>query len=336
MNEEEGIIEETTPPRHVHTAVSVYGQQSALDDFPVLKAFQTYLNAEQAKAHKRLMTVSLVFTALTLTVTGVFLYIIAHLMNGEPANDAAMKALSESNAALQKQVLDQTVKMNNQLMEKISEQARSAASEGDAELLKRNMELETRLKTLEIEARLKAERDAEEAARPKPTMSDAEKVAKERELAQRETDQRARAEKLLELQKRLQAENERLKQMQKRLQRQSLYPEYFDENGVEHSTPVRQTARPAAATVAPAAVPARQSAPKAASRTASKPAPRAVAPADPRPQPAPADTLDASGGFDDTDDVDDLDDILPPLDEDGDSVSIDMGDGAAKWTIPLE
>ena len=43
-------VDPAIPPRN---AVSVYSQD-AMDDFPVLKAFQQYIDAEQAKARKRL------------------------------------------------------------------------------------------------------------------------------------------------------------------------------------------------------------------------------------------------------------------------------------------
>ena len=38
-----------------NTAVSVYDAGNAMDDFPVLKAFQQYIDAEQAKAQKRML-----------------------------------------------------------------------------------------------------------------------------------------------------------------------------------------------------------------------------------------------------------------------------------------
>ena len=40
----------STEPGFDQRAVSVYGAADALDDFPVLKAFQQYIDAEQAKA----------------------------------------------------------------------------------------------------------------------------------------------------------------------------------------------------------------------------------------------------------------------------------------------
>ena len=44
-------------------AVSVYGQTDAMDDFPVLKAFQQYIDAEQAKAQKRMTTLCIFFVS---------------------------------------------------------------------------------------------------------------------------------------------------------------------------------------------------------------------------------------------------------------------------------
>ena len=53
-------------------AVSVYGQDSALDDFPVLKAFQQYIDSEQAKARKRMLMLCTFFAFLMIVVMAVF------------------------------------------------------------------------------------------------------------------------------------------------------------------------------------------------------------------------------------------------------------------------
>lgn len=53
------------------TAVSLYGTD-AMDDFPVLKAFQQYIDAEQARARKRLLTLGVFFGVLMLFVIAVF------------------------------------------------------------------------------------------------------------------------------------------------------------------------------------------------------------------------------------------------------------------------
>ena len=57
-------------PEH---AVSVYGQSDgAYDDFPVLKAFQQYIDSEQAKARKRMLLLCAFFGILMLIVIAVF------------------------------------------------------------------------------------------------------------------------------------------------------------------------------------------------------------------------------------------------------------------------
>ena len=53
-------VDQTVPPQN---AVSVYSQD-AMDDFPVLKAFQQYIDAEQAKAQKRMTTLCIFFALL--------------------------------------------------------------------------------------------------------------------------------------------------------------------------------------------------------------------------------------------------------------------------------
>lgn len=58
-------------------AVSVYGGAGdALDDFPVLKAFQQYIDAEQAKARKRLLALGVFFGVLMLAVIAIFVVLL--------------------------------------------------------------------------------------------------------------------------------------------------------------------------------------------------------------------------------------------------------------------
>lgn len=59
-------------PAFNNRAVSVYGSGDALDDFPVLKAFQQYIDAEQAKARKRLLAMGIFFGALMFVVIAIF------------------------------------------------------------------------------------------------------------------------------------------------------------------------------------------------------------------------------------------------------------------------
>ena len=214
------------------SAVSVYGQAGAMDDFPVLKAFQQYIDAEQAKAQKRMTTLCILSSILMAAVIGVFLPL---LMNGAqgnntlndqligymmkdrersqvvvqqpPAqNESAIKALTDSMTALQKQMADQQSKVMEQQTKILEQQAknyeerakRMAAAAAEAEKKKGPTK-----EQLEIEKKNKAESERIKRA-AQLLAAEKEKVAKEKALLrQRELD----------------------------LQHRRLYPELYDDDG---------------------------------------------------------------------------------------------------------
>ncbi|MBR3957776.1 MAG: hypothetical protein IKJ89_08005, partial [Kiritimatiellae bacterium] len=125
-----------------NNAISIYGQEG-LDDFPVLKAFQQYIDAEQSKSRKRMVMLCVFFGFLMTIMIVVFLFMLrdatarnqalndkfvnllmerdrqpvvvqppAPIQNA--ANDAAIKAMTDTMAALQKQIADQQAKMIEQ------------------------------------------------------------------------------------------------------------------------------------------------------------------------------------------------------------------------------
>ena len=61
-----------------NNAVRLYGQD-AMDDFPVLKAFQQYIDAEQAKARKRLLALGIFFGILTGAIIAVFVILLLNV-----------------------------------------------------------------------------------------------------------------------------------------------------------------------------------------------------------------------------------------------------------------
>ena len=72
------------PPQN---AVSVYSQD-AMDDFPVLKAFQQYIDAEQAKARKRILSLGIFFGILTGAIIAVFVALLMNMtMRNQQLND---------------------------------------------------------------------------------------------------------------------------------------------------------------------------------------------------------------------------------------------------------
>ena len=75
------------------SAVSLYRQpDDALDDFPVLKAFQQYIDAEQSKARKRLLYMGIFFGVMMFIVIAVF---VALLMRTTSQNQALNDRLLE-------------------------------------------------------------------------------------------------------------------------------------------------------------------------------------------------------------------------------------------------
>lgn len=301
---------QTIPPH----AISVYGQRTdALEDFPVLKAFQQYIDTEQAKAHKRLMSVCVFFTILILAVIGVFMFIIANLRSGDgfkgQSADAAIRALSDSNTALQSQVLEQARKMNEQLMQQLA--AREARPAADMELAKQNMELQTKLAAIEIEKRLRAEQAAAEAMRAPAVAEPPHAAGASAGLQKAEAAQRSREAQLKERAAKLAAEEKRLHELEVKMHRMRMYPEYFDENGNELSAPVKPTTPPV--------TPPIYATPRA------KPVVTPVAPVATPVAPRRPDGLDDLDDLEDlenldapakADDMSDLDDILSAIDSD--------------------
>lgn len=74
------------------SAVSIYGQDSGMDDFPVLKAFQQYIDAEQAKARKRIISLGAFFLILTGSVIAVFVTLLIGMSNrNQQLNDKILE-----------------------------------------------------------------------------------------------------------------------------------------------------------------------------------------------------------------------------------------------------
>ena len=194
-------------------AVSVYGQTDAMDDFPVLKAFQQYIDAEQTKSRKRMVMLCIFFGCLMAVVIAVFIVMlhsvsernqslndrfleymmqernrapsqqqstIAPAPTTNPATDAAIKAMTESISSLKKELTEQKIAAATKESE--SKTAAKSAHEQELEALAAKREL------------LEAER---------------KKIAEEKEL---------------------------LHQQEVERQRRRLYPEYYQDNKTSAAT----------------------------------------------------------------------------------------------------
>lgn len=82
-------------------AVSLFGQGGGVNDFPVLKAFQEYIDAEQAKARKRMFGLSIFFIVLLVVVVVTFTIIMTSVISrNQSLSDRLLDiALREKNPA---------------------------------------------------------------------------------------------------------------------------------------------------------------------------------------------------------------------------------------------
>lgn len=62
-------------------ALSLFGQAANANDFPVLKAFQEYIDAEQAKARKRMLGLSIFFVVLLVAVVVTFTVVVMSIVS---------------------------------------------------------------------------------------------------------------------------------------------------------------------------------------------------------------------------------------------------------------
>lgn len=188
-------------PEIPENAVSIYGQSDAMDDFPVLKAFQQYIDAEQAKARKRMLMLCVFFGALMIVVIAVFLIMLLNV--------------SARNQLLNDRLVDYAMKDRERASSPIvvqpsQQQDNSAILALTAKLEELQRKLDADRKNAE-EAKRQAEIDA---AKPKgPTPAELEIKRLKALLAAEKEKQKA--------------ESERLRQIELEEYRRKHYPELY-------------------------------------------------------------------------------------------------------------
>ena len=232
--------------------LSILPSDGASNEFPVLKAFQQYIDAEQAKARKRMLGLSVFFIILLVVVVVTFVLVLTTVVN--------------RNQALSDKLLDYALKEREKSVQVVQPPVQqpivpqTAPQPSVQDLLKPFIE------------RLEREQAAMKAMYEKQ-QKEAEAKAAARELARDEEIRKAK----LELEKeRARAKKENDRQAEIERQRRRLYPDYYrmqPESADDYATPqpTIQAPRPAA----PAPV------------VKHPPAVRDIAPA-PQPKPAPS------------------------------------------------
>lgn len=208
MNIENQSIDAEKPINE--TAVSLYGQADALDDFPVLKAFQQYIDSEQTKARKRMLVLCIFFGCLMFFVVAVF---VALLMNVSSRNQALNDRLIEF-AMHEKQHPGSSV-----VVQQPFQQDNSAILEMTKKLEALQQKIEkdqAEAEKASREAIERARQEAIDAARPKPPSPQELEIQRLKAIIKSDREK-------------LSAEKERKRQEELEEYRRKHYPEYYAE-----------------------------------------------------------------------------------------------------------
>lgn len=190
-------------------AVSVYGQTDGMDDFPVLKAFQQYIDAEQAKARKRMVMLCVFFGFLIGIVIAVFMVM--------------LHSVGERNQALNDRLVEYVMMERDRQATAVQQAPSPSASETTLKAMTDSL--------VAIQKEL-AEKKAAAERVPSP-----EEIARQRKL-QSEQDAIAEQRALLDSErKNLAAEREKLRQQEIEIHRRKLYPEYYREKDAAAAKP---------------------------------------------------------------------------------------------------
>ena len=249
-------------------AVSLFGQSGGVNDFPVLKAFQEYIDAEQAKARKRMLGLSVFFILLLIVVVITFTLVITSVIaRNQQLSDRLLDLALRDKTSAQPVVNVQSPAPTVESAElvRLREELRREKEEIKAEQAKRD---EVRFNKL-LDAISKPQQQPVAAPTPvvvttspssvlQPAAAETAELARLREELRREKEER-------------QAEQAKAKEEKRKAEieahRRRLYPEYY----------------------------AQEDARKAASEAAAEPVrpvepPRRAAPPLPKPNPAPSAT----------------------------------------------
>ena len=186
-------------------------QDGSTNEFPVLKAFQEYIDAEQAKARKRMLGLSIFFITMLFVVVVTFVVILTTVL--------------DRNQSLSDRLLDYALNERNRSTPAAVQPAPVVQTQSQ-DILKPYLE------------RMEKEQAEMRAALEKQRKADAD-MAAEKERLRIEEMKRLKAELAAEREKgRLEREKaRRLAEKQEEIERQRrrLYPEYYRERTVESS-----------------------------------------------------------------------------------------------------
>lgn len=204
-------------------ALRIYNQDDTAEDFPVLKAFQQYIDAEQAKARKRMLTMGIFFGAFTFVIIAIFVALLIHVtMRNQTLNDRmldlAMRDRDNRGSAVV--VQSPTPQQDNSAVLTLTAKL--------DEMQKQMAENQVKAERAVAEAEAKARQAALEAVKPKPPSPEETEIARLRALLAAEK-------------KNAEEEKERKRQAELEEYRRKHYPELYEQQEPRLSyTPTRR------------------------------------------------------------------------------------------------
>jgi len=180
--------------------LSILPSDGASNEFPVLKAFQQYIDAEQAKARKRMLGLSVFFIILLVVVVVTFVLVLTTVVNRNQALsdrllDYALKERDRSAQVVQQPVqpVVQTPQPSVQdLLKPFIERLEREQAAMKAQYEKQQKEAEAKYEKQRKEAEAKAA--ARELARDEEIRKAKQELEKERARAKKENDRQAEIE----------------------------------------------------------------------------------------------------------------------------------------------
>ena len=186
-------------------AVRLYGESDAMDDFPVLKAFQQYIDAEQAKARKRLLSLGIFFGVLMFVVISVFVILLINV--------------SAKNQALNDRMFEFAMKERDRGSSAVVVQSPQQDTSAVLALTQKLEELQKKLNESQSQAEKAAAEAAElakEASKPKGPTPEELEIARLKALLSAEKEKQS-------------AERERQRQLELEEYRRKHYPELYED-----------------------------------------------------------------------------------------------------------
>lgn len=216
---------------HAANAVSIFSSAGNANEFPVLKAFQEYIDAEQAKARKRMLGLSIFFILLLVVVVVTFTLVMTSVIN---RNQALSDRLLDI-ALREKTQAQPVVNVQQPIPQPVIQQP------SQADVLKPVLEKFDKL----AEAMVKAQQQHVPVAAPAPVVvttaaspSPAAQVAESAEIA------RLREELRREIAARKEQEAKAKEEKRKaeiEAHRRRLYPEYYARQAAQKVVPAAAT-----------------------------------------------------------------------------------------------